>query len=42
MVGIGLEQKVFLQPADIGSYVFLVLFKDAVRRFSPRFHLFCI
>ena len=33
-----MEQKVFLGPAVIASFVFLILFKDWGRRVSPRFH----
>ena len=29
-----------LGPADIASFLFLLLFKDRERRVSPRFHLF--
>ena len=36
-----MEQKfLFRGPAEIASFVFLVLFKDEGCRVSPRFHLF--
>ena len=38
--GGGVQQKFYLRPADIASFVFLVSFKDCGRRVSPRFHLF--
>ena len=33
-------RKCCLGPADIASFLFLLLFKDRERRVSPRFHLF--
>ena len=34
------SRKSCLGPAEIASFVFLVLFKDGGRRVSLRFHLF--
>ena len=34
------SRKSCLGPAEIASFVFLVLFKDGGRRMSLRFHLF--
>ena len=33
-------RKCCLGPADIASFLFLLLFKDGERSVSPRFHLF--
>ena len=33
-------RRSYLGPAEIASFVFLVLFKDEGGRVSPRFHLF--
>ena len=34
------SRKSCLEPAEIASFVFLVLFTNAGRKVSPRFHLF--
>ena len=36
MGGVGVERKSYLGPAEIASYVFLVLFKDGGRKVSPK------
>ena len=33
------SRKLFIEPAEIAPFVFLVLFKDEGRRVSPRFHV---
>ena len=38
--GGGVEQKVFVGPTEIVSFVFLVVFKDGGFRVNPGFHLF--
>ena len=39
-VGVTWSRDSSLGPAEIASFVHLVLFKDEGRRVSPRFHLF--
>ena len=39
-VMVGWSRKSSLAPAEITSFVFLVLFKDGEQRVNPRFHLF--
>ena len=34
------SRKSCLGPAEIASFVFLVLFKDGEHKVSPRFHIF--
>ena len=36
------SRKSYLGPAEIASFLFVVLFKDGGRRVSPRFHLFLV
>ena len=38
--GGGVEQKVFVGPTEIVSFVFLVVFKDGGFRVNPGFRLF--